>query len=64
LNEHLNDQEIALELTKLYVSNANAITNVEHPRHYKLNVENIAKAYLIFEKTVNHDVDFLKSNND
>ncbi len=63
MTEHLNDQEIALELTKLYVSNVNAITNVEHPRQYQLKVDNIAQAYQIFEKTVNHDVDFLKSKN-
>lgn len=64
--EHLNNEELALELTKIYSKNHSDVSTANQGRIYPLSRENIGAAYQFFLKVVEHDLkfDFSKKKED
>lgn len=60
--EHLNSEEIALELTKIYSNNYSSVVNANHGNTRPLAKEHLGTAYQYFLQVVEHNLryDFSK----
>lgn len=58
MSEHLNSEEIALELTQIYSKNHSEVAMSNKGNTYPLSSRDIGSAYQFFLKIVEHDLKF------